>query len=122
MIPWRKRRVLQEESAEIEDTILFSAIDTHMSQKAEAWDCARAGESKGGMLKYTSNPYVLREALELLKAVRVSLEKDGFQKDPWLLRKLYGLDHDEAAPWSIFGHYLAIVCLPFDNTILNIQV
>jgi hypothetical protein len=32
------------------------------------------------------------------------LEKCGFQKDedPWLLRKLYGLDHDNGAPWGVF--------------------
>jgi len=99
--------------------IQFSTIDTHVAQKNEAWECARAGESKGGMLKHISNPHVLGEALEMLRAVRVALETGGFQKDPWLLRKLYGLDHDAGAPWGVFKFYLSLADVVTENTKQN---
>jgi hypothetical protein len=119
MILWRKRRVIRAESAEIEDASIFSAVDNHMAQLAEAWECARAGESKGGMLKYIDNPHVLDEVLEILSLVRLALEKNGFQEDPWLLRKLYGLDHDGAAPWGLFRTYLGLARFAAENAKTN---
>lgn len=105
-IVWRRRRVLRAESAQIEDAIQFSRIDAHIEEKSQAWECARAGESQGGMLKNVKNPYVLGSSIEILKLFRSGFEQFGFQVDPWILRKLYGLDHDNGVPWSLFKFYL----------------
>ena len=100
---WRIRRSLRAESAVIDDAIRFNAADTLQAQFLEVWDRSRAGETAGGMLRPSSNRFLTREAIDALKLFRESLERFGFRKDedPWLLRKIYGLDHDEAAPLGI---------------------
>jgi hypothetical protein len=104
---WKQRRVHRAEAAEIEDAIQFSPTDAQMDLRAEAWDCERSGEKSGGMLRNIKNPYVLEKAIELLRTFRLSLEHFGFQKDPWLLRKLYGLDHDLGVPWGLYKMYVS---------------
>ena len=104
---WKQRRVHRAQAAEIEDAIQFSPTDAYMDQRAEAWDCARSGEKSGGMLRNIKNPYVREKAIELLRTFRLSLEHFGFQKDPWLLRKLYGLDHDLGVPWGLYKMYVS---------------
>jgi hypothetical protein len=106
-ILWRRRRVLRAEAAEIERAARYSATDYFMSQAVEAWDRVRSGEATGGMLKHQDNPLILREAILMLTVVRYGLEAFGFRGDPWILRRLYGLDHEDAAPFgSIFHLYL----------------
>lgn len=107
-IIWRKRRVLRAESTEIEEAVQLSGMDAQMDQRAEAWDCERSGEKTGGMLKNLKNMFVLRSAIEILIIFRYSFENVGFPKDPWLLRKLYGLDHDEGVPWGVYKYYQAV--------------
>jgi hypothetical protein len=107
-IIWRKRRVLRAESGEIEEAVQLSGMDAQMDQRAEAWDCERSGEKTGGMLKNLKNMFVLRSAIEILIIFRYSFENVGFPKDPWLLRKLYGLDHDEGVPWGVYKYYQAV--------------
>jgi hypothetical protein len=107
-ILWRSRRVLRAESAEIDKAIRNSAMDTYIAQAAEVWDRVRSGEATGGILKYQDNPLILREAILMLSVERFGLEKFGFQRNPpWILRRLYGLDHEDAAPFgTIFHMYL----------------
>lgn len=106
-ILWRKQRILRAETAEIDEAIQYSVHDTVMPMLAEKWDIARAGESTGGMLKRSQNPKILREVVSMLQVVRYSVELVGFSKDPWLLRRIYGLDHDGAAPFGTpFQMYL----------------
>jgi hypothetical protein len=59
------------------------------------------------MLRHISNPFVIRDAINVLTVLRNSFEKSEFRKgeDPWLLRKPYGLDHDGAAPLGILRMY-----------------
>jgi hypothetical protein len=99
-ILWRKRRVVRAESAEIEEAVQYSVNDTVTALLGEKWDCARAGETTGGMLKYRNNPKVLQEVALMLRIVRFGIEVSGFSKDPWLLRRIYGLDHDGSAPFG----------------------
>ncbi len=107
IILWRKRRVIGAESAEVDEAISYAAIDTLMAEIDEVWECSRSGESAGGMLRHHNNLHILRHAIEMLRTVRYGLKEFGFQKNPWLLRKLYGLDHDGAAPYgSVFQIYL----------------
>jgi hypothetical protein len=74
---------------------------------AEKWDCARAGETAGGMLRHSQNPKVLQAVVAMLQVVRFAIELVGFSKDPWLLRRIYGLDHDGSAPFGTpFQMYL----------------
>jgi hypothetical protein len=104
---WRKRRSLLAENAEIASTIGFKALDSDRAQAIEAWDQSRTGETSGGMLRDASNPFVLRDAAQILMTFRNLFEETGFRKgeDPWRLRKLYGLDHDGSAPSGIFRTY-----------------
>ncbi len=101
---WRMRRSLVAESAVIDDAIRFNAVDTLQAQFLEAWDRSRAGEIAGGMLRPSSNRFLIREAIHALKLFRGGVARFGFHKDddPWLLMKVYGLDHDQAAPLGIF--------------------
>jgi hypothetical protein len=113
---WRKRRYLRAEVAEIAKAAEFKPIDSLQTLIREAWDQSRAGESSGGMLRHSSNPFVLQEAIQALTIFRTVLENFGFQKDkdPWLLRKLYGLDHDDAVPLSVFKLYQALAAVATD--------
>jgi hypothetical protein len=107
VLTWRKRRLLRAEAAEIGNGVEFTTLDSLRAQDRDRWDRLRAGESSDGMLRDWSNPLVVDEFIEVLKICRTRLEKFGFYKDedPWLLRKLYGLDHDGAAPLGIFRTY-----------------
>lgn len=106
-ILWRKQRILRAESAEIEEAVRYSVNDTVMPLLAEKWDCARAGETAGGMLRHSQNPKVLQAVVAMLQVVRFAIELVGFSKDPWLLRRIYGLDHDGSAPFGTpFQMYL----------------
>jgi hypothetical protein len=100
---WRKRRFLRAESAEITDAVAFKSFDSVQAQLLEIWDRSRAGETAGGMLRHSSNPFLIGQGIDILKTFRDLFEKSGFVKgeDPWLLRKLFGLDHDGAAPLGI---------------------
>ena len=104
---WRKQRLVHAESAEITNAAGFKSVDSIQAQLREVWDRSRAGEIKGGMARPSSNPYLIRESIDILTTVRNGLEKVGFRKgeDPYLLRKLYGLDHDDAAPFGVFRMY-----------------
>ena len=109
-ITWRKRRLVQAENAEIETTTRFKFLDSIQAQRVEVWDRLRAGETSGGMLRPSSNPSLIQEAAAILTLFRKRIEVVGFPKDddPWLLRKLYGLEHDGAVPfclWRIFAFY-----------------
>ena len=100
----RKRRLLQAEAAEIGKGVEFATLESIQAQDRGWWDRLRAGESLGGMLRDCSNPIVVHEAIGILTLCRSRLEKFGFYRDEdlWLLRKLYGLDHDGATPLGIF--------------------
>lgn len=108
-ILWRRRRVLRAESAEIEKAILNSWPNMYMAQTTEVWDRVRSGEATGGILKHRNNPLILREAIFMLTVVRSELETLGFREDPWMLRRLYGLDTENAAPCGTLFHlYLGL--------------
>ncbi len=104
---WRIRRSLRAESAVIDDAVGFNEVDTLQAQFLEVWDRSRAGEAAGGMLRPSSNRFLIREAINALKLFRGSVARFGFRKDedPWLLRKIFGLDHDQAAPLGIFRSF-----------------
>jgi len=105
---WRKRRLLRAETAEILSATEFKTLDSVLAQVREAWDYSRAGETSGGMLRHNSNPFVIHEAIKELTRFRDRLEESGFPKGstPWVLRKLYGLDHDGKVPMGIMHAYL----------------
>ena len=107
---WRKRRLLQAENAEISKVRFFTTLDAYETQEAELWDRYRAGETAGGMLRPSSNPHLVREAIEILTMYRDLIKNSGFDTDmsPFLLKKLYGLDHDGEAPWGIYRKFLAV--------------
>jgi hypothetical protein len=113
---WRKRRLLRAESAEITNAIGFKSIDSVQAQLLEIWDRSRTGETAGGMLRHSSNPFLIGQAVDILKTFRGLFEKSGFVRgeDPWLLRKLYGLDHDGAAPLGIFRTFQLYTMLATD--------
>jgi hypothetical protein len=104
---WRERRLLRAESAEIENSPLVKTLDSERAQQTEVWDCLRADETSGGMLRHCSNPLVIQEAIGMLNVLRKGLEESGFPEDPksWFLKKLYGLDHHGPAPLSFYHVY-----------------
>ncbi len=81
-----------------------------LAQQAEAWDQARLGGISPGMLRPTSNVFVVRKNIEILWEIRRELEIRGFERpeeDPWLFRKLFGVDQDGAIPYGPFKLYRA---------------
>jgi hypothetical protein len=91
---------MRAESAEIDEVIQHSVNDSVTAAIGEAWDCERSRETSGGLLKHIDNPRLLRNVAEMLRVVRLGIESSGFCKDPWILRKIYGLDHDGSAPFG----------------------
>jgi hypothetical protein len=100
---WRRRRLSHAEKALTQEAAGFKTYDLIAAQVLELWDCYRAGETSGGMLRRDSNPYIIREAITLLTMFRTSLEKRGFRQDDdaWVLVKLYGLDHNNEPPFGL---------------------
>ena len=109
-IVWRKHRLIFAENTEIVRGVKLRAEDSISDKAMEAWDAARAGELGGGILRHRKNVFVTRNAIELLEVFREAFALVGFQKDkdPFILRKLYGLDHDNGAPWGVFKSFLAL--------------
>jgi hypothetical protein len=115
-ILWRKRRVLRAEAAEIEKATGHPTVDPWRAYSVELWDRVRSGEATGGMLKHEDNPLIVYEAIFLLAVVRSELEAVGFREDPWLLRKLYGLDYNDAAPAGTLFHMYLHLSRPKEGT------
>jgi len=69
---------------------------------------SRLGYISEAQKKSQDNPLLLREAILMLSVERYRLKEFGFRRDPpWILRRLYGLDHEDAAPFgTIFHMYL----------------
>lgn len=116
MIIWRKRRFLHAERAEIGRVVESEGFYSRVTQASERWDLVRAAGTSGGMLRNSSNPFVIRESIETLKICRNLLDKFGFQKgeDPWRLRRLYGLDVEGFPPPGIFRTYKVYSILATD--------
>jgi len=105
---WKMRRLVKAEHAEIVEQIDFSHLESDVAQQAEAWDKVRKGGISPGIMRPTRNPYVVNETKNMLKTLRNALETAGFEspgEDPWLLRKLFGIDDDGAAPFGFFKIY-----------------
>src|ERR1700676_2285969 len=93
---WNKRRLLRAKNAEIAESVEFLEFDRSMAQQAKAWDSEQWGCSFGGALKPSSNHFVLRKGIEILKHLRRSVETRGFsvEYDSRLLKTLYGVNGD----------------------------
>jgi len=102
---WRKRRLFQAENAEISEKIEFTESDSIGKRYVEAWDQSRAAIESGGLLKFINNPFVVREAKEVLASFRQVLTTYGFREDSRLLAKLYGRDQDGGTPHGLRLHY-----------------
>ncbi len=105
---WKIRRVLQSERAEILEAIEFDHWNSLLKRKEEFWDLARAGETSGGMLRVSSNPFIIQESINQLRIVHEQLKEGGFKsgEDPWRLRSVFGLNQDGTAPSGIFESYM----------------
>ena len=101
LLLWRKRRCFRAENALISEKIAFANFDSKVKRNAEAWKCSRAAITSGGLLKYSDNPLVIREAKELLEMFREIVNTTGFSEDSRLLKKLYGQDQDEGRPYGL---------------------
>lgn len=108
-IVWRKHRLIFAENTEITRGFELRAADSINDKAVEAWEVMRAGESGGGILRNRKNVFVMRQAIELLELFRETFAQTGFQRDQNpILRKLYGLDHDDGAPLGMFKCFLAL--------------
>lgn len=95
MIDWRRKRLVCAETAEIESSTRFKTVDSLIAQKREAEDVLGGAETPSGMLKHDSNPYVLEDAIWILKRFRDLVECAGFREeedyDTGPLEKVYGV-------------------------------
>ncbi|MGA7918673.1 MAG: hypothetical protein WCA38_03305 [Candidatus Acidiferrales bacterium] len=107
VILWRKRRLVPAESAEISKARFFAAHNAYETQRVEVWDRYRAGETAGGMLRPSPNPFLIQEGIDILTKLRDHIEKFGFDQNisSFLLKKLYGVDHDGEPPAGIYREF-----------------
>ena len=98
---WRQRRFLQAEAAEISEKMEFTEIDFIAKQHVEACDLSRAAIGSGGLLKHTTNRFVVREAKEMLEMVRAFNLRGWLKEDSRILQKLYGEDQDGGIPYGL---------------------
>jgi len=79
---------------------IFRDLDAYEKQQVETWDRYRAGETAGGMLRPSPNPFLVQEAIRILTKMRKHLKESGFDQNigSFLLKKLYGTDHDGEPP------------------------
>jgi hypothetical protein len=96
---WCKRRLRSAEHAEITYAAGFKRDDLRQAEYIEAWDQMQAGELAGGLLRLSSNPMLIRQAIEELKIFLKIFGIIGFQDERELpiLTRLYG----KAAPYGI---------------------
>ena len=113
VILWRKRRLLQAESAEISRERIFRDLDAYETQQVELWDRYRAGEIAGGMLRPSPNPLLVREAIGILTKMRDHIKESGFDQniDSFLLKKLYGIDHNGEPPAGVYRQFATLLLL-----------
>jgi hypothetical protein len=102
---WRKRRALQSEISVISENIASTAPDSAWEQYGEAWVASRDAIASGGLLKYSNNVFVLREAIEILTSFRCLVEAFGFREDCYALKKLYGQNQDGGTPHGLRLRY-----------------
>jgi len=116
-IIWRKRRFILAENAEISNTDKLKIIEAIQARRLEAWDRSRSGTRGGGVLKPTSNRFLIDEAKEMLTIFREGLEKtrEKIAANSWVLTKLYGLDEDGEAPPGIARMLTCLLKLVSDD-------
>ena len=112
VILWRKRRLLQAENAEITKARSFIVSEAVVEQWAEMWDRCRAGQTAGGILRPTLNPYLVQEAINMLIKFRDYIKEFGFNDvNTSLLKKVYGVDHNGEPPESIYRQFACALLL-----------
>ena len=109
---WQRRCLRRAKNAELAKAVTVSGFDSLDDQRCQAWDASRNWKSEGGMLRHIRNPYVLAEAIGMLNTFRKMVDKSGLvnesglvAEDPWILKKLYGIDEDDAVPNGLFYLY-----------------
>jgi len=81
-LSWRKRRLLQVETAEISKAD-FLQVDSIMAQRAQVLDSARQQGASDGMRDNGNDLSVVRQAINSLDQVRLGLEDCGTENDKW---------------------------------------
>ena len=74
---WRRTRMAKAEDEEVESR-RFSMLGEIEAAQREFWDDLRAGETTGGMLRHSSNPLIVREAIARLTDLKNALMLRGF--------------------------------------------
>jgi hypothetical protein len=92
---WRKRRLLQAENAEISEKMKFIEFDFRAKRRLETWEVSRAAKVSGGLLKYSTNPRVIREARETFELIRLEVDQGQIWKCLHLLKILYGVEQEQ---------------------------
>ena len=92
---WRKRRLLQAENAETSEKMKFMEFDFRAKRRLEAWEVSRAAKVSGGLLKYSTNPHVIREARETFELIRLAVDEGQIWKCLHLLKILYGVEQEQ---------------------------
>ena len=111
-ILWRKRRLLQVETAEIAKAEILN-VDRALQEKADELDYAQLKGASDGKLTHTSNLNVFRNAIEVLDIVRHCDEGDSqFKKVRAILRMIHGCEEEGATSYGLRQLFIALAKLP----------
>jgi hypothetical protein len=105
---WRKRRLITAEKAEIQKAVEFIELDEDRRQEDEATEILNFEiNQKGALIRRIANPKILQRCLDLLRMLKVRIEKSGFtpKLDQLILAILYGEFGDEHCEKALFGLY-----------------
>lgn len=99
---WRKRRLYRAENAMVTEEIEFKARDLEVKRRDEASEGSRTAIANGGLLRNLTNPYLIREAKELLSELRRNVVARIGENLSGLLMQLYGKDQVGVIPQLLF--------------------
>jgi len=83
---WRRRRLLQAETAAISEDISFVVVDSLVESYAKTWGVPRA--ASGELLKDISNPYIARSIKEIFVSLREIVTSKGLTEGIPLVKRL----------------------------------
>jgi hypothetical protein len=95
---WLKRRYYQAKNAIIAEKIEFVQRDFDAKRRDEASEGSRTAIANGGLLRNLANPYLIREAKELLSELRRNVVARIGENLSGLLMQLYGKDQVGVIP------------------------
>jgi hypothetical protein len=102
---WNKRRLFQAKNAVIAEKIEFIERDFEAKRREEASEGSRTAIATSGLLRYMTNPYLIREAKELLTELRRNIVAgNNVEGLSGMLMQLYGKEQVGVIPQLLLPH------------------